>query len=40
MPTRLERVVVDAADPGQDVPWVVLADPEGNQPCLLTPRGD
>jgi hypothetical protein len=27
------------ADVGQgDVPWTVLADPEGNVFCLLTPR--
>jgi len=27
------------ADVGQgDVPWVVLADPEGNEFCVLTPR--
>ena len=23
---------------GPDVPWVVLADPEGNECCVLTPR--
>ena len=23
---------------GQDVPWVVLADPEGNEFCVLGPR--
>jgi hypothetical protein len=49
MATRLESVEVDAADPralgatpadiGQgDVPWVVLADPEGNELCVLSPR--
>jgi hypothetical protein len=29
------------ADIGQrgDEPWVVLADPEGNEFCILTPRG-
>ena len=49
MPTRLVWVVVDAANPaaqvaraaevGQgDVPWVVLADPEGSEFCVLSPR--
>ena len=23
---------------GEDVPWVVLADPEGNEFCVLSPR--
>ncbi|MGL3198633.1 MULTISPECIES: VOC family protein [Curtobacterium] len=28
------------ADIGQeDVPWTVLRDPEGNEFCVLTPRG-
>jgi predicted enzyme related to lactoylglutathione lyase len=39
-----ERLVAAGATPvdiGQrDVPWVVLADPEGNEFCVLTPRGD
>jgi hypothetical protein len=25
---------------GEDVPWVVLADPEGNELCVLDPRDD
>jgi hypothetical protein len=47
MATRLVHLVADAADPlgavpadiGQgEVPWVVLADPEGGEFCVLTPR--
>jgi hypothetical protein len=40
MPTRLVHPVVDAtdADVGQgEVPWAVLADPEGNEFCVLRP---
>jgi Glyoxalase-like domain len=25
---------------GDDVPWVVMADPEGNEFCILAPRPD
>ena len=36
---RLRDLGATPADVGQgDVPWTVLADPEGNQFCLLTPR--
>ncbi|MFD1149401.1 VOC family protein [Saccharothrix hoggarensis] len=36
---RLEACGAVRADVGQsDVPWVVLADPEGNEFCVLTPR--
>ncbi|WP_447006378.1 VOC family protein [Saccharothrix isguenensis] len=36
---RLEAWGAVRADVGQtDVPWVVLADPEGNEFCVLTPR--
>lgn len=39
---EVERLVALGArrvDVGQgDVPWVVLADPEGNEFCVLTPR--
>lgn len=28
-----------AVGQGPDVPWVVLADPEGNELCVLEPRG-
>jgi hypothetical protein len=42
VPTRPVQVVIDAAtraDIGQgDVPWQVLADPEGNEFCVLDPR--
>ena len=31
------RVDVGQHD-GDPVPWVVLADPEGNELCVLTPR--
>jgi predicted enzyme related to lactoylglutathione lyase len=40
--TAVERLVATGArrvDIGQgDVPWVVLADPEGNELCVLEPR--
>jgi Glyoxalase-like domain len=37
--TRLRRLGAEPADIGQgDVPWVVLADPEGNEFCVLEPR--
>jgi hypothetical protein len=40
MPTRLVHLVIDAADVGQgDVSWAVLADPEGSEFCVLSPRG-
>ncbi|HEX3647879.1 MAG TPA: VOC family protein [Pseudonocardiaceae bacterium] len=36
---RLERLGAKRVDVGQgDVRWVVLADPEGNEFCVLTPR--
>jgi predicted enzyme related to lactoylglutathione lyase len=36
---RLVRAGAATADVGQsDVQWVVLADPEGNEFCVLTPR--
>jgi catechol 2,3-dioxygenase-like lactoylglutathione lyase family enzyme len=36
---RLEALGARRVDIGQrDVPWVVLADPEGNEFCLLAPR--
>ncbi len=36
---RLTGLGARLADIGQgDVPWVVLADPEGNELCVLTPR--
>jgi hypothetical protein len=36
---RLQDLGAAPADVGQhDVPWVVLADPEGNELCVLTPR--
>lgn len=36
---RLEACGAVRADVGQSVvPWVVLADPEGNEFCVLTPR--
>jgi hypothetical protein len=37
--TRLRAVGATLADIGQDeVSWIVLADPEGNEFCVLTPR--
>jgi catechol 2,3-dioxygenase-like lactoylglutathione lyase family enzyme len=36
---RLRSLGAQPADVGQgDVPWVVLADPEGNEFCVLEPR--
>jgi hypothetical protein len=36
---RLIALGATLSDVGQDqVPWVVLADPEGNEFCVLTPR--
>ncbi|MFJ6391551.1 VOC family protein [Streptomyces sp. NPDC091972] len=36
---RLEALGATRADVGQgDVPWTVLADPEGNEFCVLEPR--
>jgi predicted enzyme related to lactoylglutathione lyase len=36
---RLRGLGATSADVGQgDVPWVVLADPEGNELCVLEPR--
>ena len=36
---RLEALGARRIDIGQgDVPWIVLADPEGNELCVLTPR--
>jgi len=40
--TEVERLLGQGAAPadvGQgDVPWIVLADPEGSEFCVLTPR--
>jgi predicted enzyme related to lactoylglutathione lyase len=38
--TRLRAAGATPADVGQgpDLPWTVLADPEGNEFCVLTPR--
>jgi predicted enzyme related to lactoylglutathione lyase len=37
---RLLALGATPADTGQgDVPWIVLADPEGNEFCVLSPRG-
>ena len=39
MGSVLTEIVVDAADPARLAGfWVVLADPEGNEFCLLRPR--
>jgi Glyoxalase-like domain len=36
---RLRSLGATSANIGQgDVPWVVLADPEGNEFCVLSPR--
>jgi predicted enzyme related to lactoylglutathione lyase len=35
---RLRALGATAIDLDQSVPWTVLADPEGNEFCLLTPR--
>ena len=36
--TRLMDLGATPADVGQgDVPWMVMADPEGNEFCLLAP---
>jgi predicted enzyme related to lactoylglutathione lyase len=36
---RLEELGATPADVGQgEVPWAVLADPEGNEVCILEPR--
>jgi Glyoxalase-like domain len=36
---RLKELGATAADVGQgDVPWTVLADPEGNEFCVLSAR--
>jgi predicted enzyme related to lactoylglutathione lyase len=38
---RLRRAGATPVDIGQgDVPWVVLADPEGNELCVLEPRDE
>nr|WP_319019178.1 VOC family protein [Microbispora sitophila] len=35
---RLKELGATPADVGQgDVPWIVLADPEGNEFCVLAP---
>jgi predicted enzyme related to lactoylglutathione lyase len=39
---RLEAIGARRVDIGQDrdkVSWVVMADPEGNEFCVLSPRG-
>jgi hypothetical protein len=39
--TRLRGLGATPVDVGQgDVPWVVLADPEGNEFCVLEPRDE
>jgi predicted enzyme related to lactoylglutathione lyase len=39
--SRLRGLGATPADVGQgDVPWVVLADPEGNEFCVLEPRDE
>ncbi|PYC70762.1 glyoxalase [Micromonospora arborensis] len=39
MVTRLKDLGATTADVGQgDVPWTVMADPEGNEFCVLDPR--
>jgi predicted enzyme related to lactoylglutathione lyase len=36
---RVKELGATEVDIGQrDVPWIVLADPEGNEFCILTPR--
>ena len=36
---RLEGLGAKRVDIGQgEVPWIVMADPEGNEFCVLTPR--
>lgn len=38
---RLEALGATRADIGQeDVSWIVMADPEGNEFCILSPRDD
>ena len=38
---RAKQLGATEVDIGQrDVSWVVLADPEGNEFCILTPRDD
>lgn len=38
---RLESLGATRADIGQeDVTWVVMADPDGNEFCVLSPRDD
>ncbi|MGO8890907.1 MAG: VOC family protein [Streptosporangiaceae bacterium] len=37
---RLRALGATPVDVGQgDVPWAVLADPEGSEFCVLSPRG-
>lgn len=39
MTVRFYGVAVDSTDIGQgESSWVVLADPEGNEFCVLSPR--
>ena len=38
---RLRTLGATPADVGQgNVPWIVLADPEGNEFCVLEPRAE
>lgn len=39
---RLEQMGASRVDVGQgsDVSWIVMADPEGNEFCVLSPRDD
>jgi hypothetical protein len=39
MPVRLHHIVIDAHDlPGLARFWIVLADPEGNEFCVVRPK--
>jgi Glyoxalase-like domain len=42
IPVEVQRLLALGATPAEvgqrDVPWTVLADPEGNELCVLTPR--
>jgi hypothetical protein len=38
MPLRLVQIAMDAQDDSAVGPWTCLADPEGNEFDVLTPR--
>jgi hypothetical protein len=38
MSLRFYQLAIDAAVGRGDAPWTVLADPEGNEFCILTPH--